>query len=81
MLQRASNLDLHELSRHLYDDVDCPVAEAGVRSTINYRRSREGRAQGRYDLVLGRHVGHDDSAPGNILDLSESDALAMQFLY
>jgi hypothetical protein len=61
--------------------MNCPVTVAGVRPTVIDRRFRKDGAERRYRSLLLRRVGHNHPAPGDILDLGQSDALSMEFFY
>jgi len=80
MLQLGPNLNLDRLVSRRCNDVYSPIAETRLFAPVNHNCLRKRTLQLLHHLILHLHVGHDDTAAGDILHLAQPDCFPAKFL-
>ena|SRR5687767_2691286 len=80
MLDLGSHLDLDELVALLDNDMHRTVAVAWFCPPIDNRRTVENSRQSLSHFILSTQIGDNQTAPGNVLNLTEANALAAQLV-
>jgi len=80
MLHLSPHLNLDQLVPGGRDDVNGPVAEARLFTPVDHVCLGKRTFQAFHHLILNLYVGHDDTAPCDILHLAKPDCFPAKFL-